>query len=397
MEPHSLYLHIPFCRKRCGYCDFNTFAGLEGLIPAYVQALTAEIEGLGRLSEHSLPVHTVFFGGGTPSLLTGEQVKTILAAARAAFRVTLDAEISLEANPGTLTPESLKDLREAGVNRLSLGVQSMHPAELSLLERLHGVPEVIEAVAWAREAGFDNLNLDLIYGLPGQSLERWRETLAFALRLSPEHLSLYALTIEDGTPLKRLAVKGLVEAIDDDYVAEMYELAMDALAEAGYRQYEISNWARADAEGRLLACRHNMQYWYNQPYLGLGAGAHGYSSGRRTADVRGVGQYIQAVRGPWQVFPESPANESVTLIDRRDELGETMMVGLRLTEEGVSAMRFEQRFGQPLEAVYAEPITRLSQMGLLEWAGEGASRCLRLTRKGRLLGNQVFAAFLADD
>jgi len=397
MEPHSLYLHIPFCRKRCGYCDFNTFAGLEGLIPAYVQALTAEIEGLGRLSEHSLPVHTVFFGGGTPSLLTGEQVKTILAAARAAFRVTLDAEISLEANPGTLTPESLKDLREAGVNRLSLGVQSMHPAELSLLERLHGVPEVIEAVAWAREAGFDNLNLDLIYGLPGQSLERWRETLAFALRLSPEHLSLYALTIEDGTPLKRLAVKGLVEAIDDDYVAEMYELAMDALAEAGYRQYEISNWARADAEGRLLACRHNMQYWYNQPYLGLGAGAHGYSSGRRTADVRGVGQYIQAVRGPWQVFPESPANESVTLIDRRDELGETMMVGLRLTEEGVSAMRFEQRFGQPLDAVYAEPLTRRSQMGLLEWAGEGASRCLRLTRKGRLLGNQVFAAFLADD
>ncbi|MBN1370554.1 MAG: radical SAM family heme chaperone HemW [Anaerolineaceae bacterium] len=396
MEPHSLYLHIPFCRKRCGYCDFNTFAGLEGLIPAYVQALIAEMEGLGALSEGSVPVHTIFFGGGTPSLLSAEQVGAILAAARTAFRVLPGAEISLEANPGTLTLPGLKALRETGVNRLSLGVQSMHPGELALLERLHGVPEVIQAVAWAREAGFDNLNLDLIYGLPGQAVRRWRETLEFALRLKAEHLSLYALTIEEGTPLQRMSAKGLVEAVDDDRAADMYELAMDVLAEAGYRQYEISNWALTGSDGKLLSCRHNLQYWYNLPYLGLGAGAHGYSHGRRTANVRGVGQYIQAVRGGWQTFPESPANESVTGILRRDEIGETMMVGLRLTEEGVSARRFLERFGEPLEAVYSDPIANFNKIGLLEWAREGDERCLRLTRRGRLLGNQVFAAFLAD-
>lgn len=397
MEPHSLYLHIPFCRKRCGYCDFNTFAGLEGLIPAYVQALIAEIEGLGDLSERSVPVHTIFFGGGTPSLLAAEQVGAILTAARGAFRVQPEAEISLEANPGTLTVEGLKALREAGINRLSLGVQSMHPGELALLERLHGVPEVIQAVAWAREAGFDNLNLDLIYGLPGQAVQRWQDTLEFALRLKPEHLSLYALTIEEGTPLQRLSAKGLVEAVDDDRAADMYEMAMELLAEAGYRQYEISNWALTGSDGKLLSCRHNLQYWYNLPYLGLGAGAHGYSHGQRTANVRGVGQYIQAVRGGWQTFPNSPANETVTRISRRDEMGETMMVGLRLTEEGVSARRFMERFGQSLEAAYPDPIAYFSKAGLLEWAGAGEERCLRLTRKGRLLGNQVFAAFLADD
>ena len=344
-----------------------------------------------------LPVHTIFFGGGTPSLLSAEQVGAILAAARQAFQVLPGAEISLEANPGTLTAEGLVALRQVGINRLSLGVQSMHPGELALLERLHGVPEVIQAVAWAREAGFDNLNLDLIYGLPGQAVQRWRETLEFALRLKAEHLSLYALTIEEGTPLQSLSAKGLVEAVDDDRAADMYELAMDVLAEAGYSQYEISNWALTGSDGKLLSCRHNLQYWYNLPYLGLGAGAHGYSHGRRTANVRGVGQYIQAVRGTWRAFPESPANESVTEIARRDEIGETMMVGLRLTEEGVSARRFMERFGQTLEAVYPDPIANFSKIGLLEWVGAGEERCLRLTRRGRLLGNQVFAAFLADD
>ena len=177
MDPHSLYLHIPFCRKRCGYCDFNTYAGLEGQIPAYVDALCEEIRQVGVSAGMQVPVHTIFFGGGTPSLLEPQQVGRILEAARLAFDVHETAEISLEANPGTLTAEGLEQLHEVGINRLSLGVQSFNTGELALLERLHGVSEVIEAVAWARKAGFDNLNLDLIYGLPGQTLERWSETL----------------------------------------------------------------------------------------------------------------------------------------------------------------------------------------------------------------------------
>jgi oxygen-independent coproporphyrinogen III oxidase len=394
MDAHSLYIHIPFCRKRCGYCDFNTVAGLEGMIPAYVAALCEEIQHVGALAAEQVPVHTIFFGGGTPSLLEPGQVAAILAAVASIFNVQTGAEISLEANPGTLTQAQLVRLRESGVNRLSLGVQSAHPGELALLDRLHGVYEVIEAVNWARQAGFDNINLDLIYGLPGQALERWSETLEFALRLKPEHLSMYALTIEEGTPLQRWSKRGLVEAVDDDRAADMYELAMDRMAGMGYVQYEISNWAKMDESGRLLACRHNLQYWTNRPYLGLGSGAHGYSQKRRTANVRGVRTYINALRGDWKEFPQSPANETVTWIDLKTEMDETMMVGLRLTQSGVSEREFAGRFGVSLDSAYGNEITPLVKQGLVEWTEIEGERRLRLTRRGRLLGNQVFLHFV---
>ncbi|GAP05881.1 putative oxygen-independent coproporphyrinogen III oxidase [Anaerolinea thermolimosa] len=394
MDAHSLYLHIPFCQKRCAYCDFNTFAGLENTIPAYVNALCREMRLVAASLPYRLPVHTLFFGGGTPSLLSVEQVATILETAATVFDVSPRAEITLEANPGTVTRETLRGLRRLGVNRLSFGVQSAHPEELAILTRLHDYSDVIRSVQWAREAGFENLNLDLMFGLPGQTLERWQRTLELVLGLRPEHLSLYCLTIEKGTPFFRWSARGLLEIPDDDLAADMYEHAMDRLGEAGFIQYEISNWARPSGEGTWYSCRHNLQYWRGLPYLGMGAGAHGYAGGFRTANVKPVPHYIQRCQlGESQPFPRSPANDEFHPVSVQDEMAEMMMVGLRLTEEGISEEVFQHRFGKNLREVYRNILPALEQQGLIEWAGQNHDH-LRLTRRGRLLGNRVFSAFL---
>ena len=391
MPPYAVYLHIPFCVHRCGYCDFNTYAGLEDLIPAYTTALCREIALVGEAAGERLPVHTIFFGGGTPSLLSGPQLESILRSLADSFTWQPGIEISLEANPGTVSLASLQEMRRLGVNRLSLGMQSAHPVELRLLERQHDYPEVVRAVTAARQAGFDNLNLDLIYGLPEQELATWQQSLELALGLHPEHLSLYALTLEHGTPLKRWATRGLIPEPDPDLAAEMYEWADERLAIAGYEQYEISNWSKAQQP-----CRHNLQYWRGLPYLGLGAGAHGYAAGARTANVLAPAAYIARMQdGKEQDFPRTPATASLVQVDRTAEIGETLMMGLRLTQEGISETGFQARFGQSLEALFANEIKELQGYGLLEWAGEAPRRRLRLTPRGRLLGNQVFMRFLA--
>ncbi len=401
MSPTSVYLHIPFCLHRCGYCDFNTYAGLDGLIPQYVGALCAEIDivaAAGAAGGVRMPVHTVFFGGGTPSLLTAGELQKILSALQTGFDLLPNAEISLEANPGTLQLPYLKDLRHLGVNRLSLGVQSANPQELRLLERQHDYADVIQSVSWARQAGFTNLNLDLIFGLPSQSLISWQRTLELALGLHPEHFSLYALTLEHGTPLEHWARRGLVNEPDPDLAADMYEWAADYLAQAGYVQYEISNWA-IRRDGELLACRHNLQYWRGLPYLGLGAGAHGYAAHQRTANVLAPAAYIQRCLQPVEEsahrreFPGTPATQTLTHVDRQAEIGETMMMGLRLVEEGISDASFNERFGQTLRQTFDSQIERLTRLGLLEWAGQDES-ILRLSKRGRLLGNQVFMEFI---
>jgi oxygen-independent coproporphyrinogen-3 oxidase len=371
-------------------------------------------------------VHTVYFGGGTPSLLSPQQLECILSTAADCFDLTPPLEITLEANPGTLTLPHLCQMRSLGVNRLSLGMQSALPDELRLLERQHSYLEVIEAVRWARRAGFERINLDLIYGLPHQTLDDWRHDLEWALRLHPEHLSLYALTLEHGTPLSKWVERGLVAAPEADLAADMYEWAEERLAQAGFESYEISNWARRDANGTLLACRHNLQYWRNLPYLGFGAGAHGYACNIRTANVRSPRAYIRrCLTGEAQAFPLTPATVQSRRIRRQEEMAETMMMGLRLTQEGIPATLFEMRFGSTLEQVYGETIDELVRLGLLEWAEvaplshpylslgqetpypsgttQGSQviahpfapvRCLRLTRRGRLLGNQVFMRFV---
>lgn len=394
-SPFSLYIHIPFCHHRCAYCDFNTYAGQEELIPAYVEALIREIESL---QAGALPIHTIFFGGGTPSLLTPHQVGQILEAIGRRFSLLSEAEITLEANPGTLTPEALRGLRAAGINRLSLGMQSANPQELRLLEREHSFTDVIHAVSWARRAGFINLNLDLIYGLPQQSIDLWQRSLEWALRLHPEHLSLYALTIEHGTPFGHWVGRGLLPAPDGDRAAEMLEWAAERLTQAGYGQYEISNWAldlppAAPFDLPRYACRHNVQYWRCLPYLGLGAGAHGYAKGYRYSNVLRIRTYIERMQdGRSPPFPFSPALVQARRQKFEEEMGEFMMLGLRLTRQGVSLEEFRQRFAKEAQDVYGKQIQQLRAAGLLEVL-ENEKR-LRLTPRGRLLGNRVFREFL---
>ncbi len=408
--PLSIYLHSPFCVHRCAYCDFNTYAGQESLIPSYVDALINEINYLGQATTR-LPddqtIGTIFFGGGTPSLLSPPQLASVIDALRAAFAFSSDLEVTLEANPGATSLDYLRQARAAGVNRLSYGVQSANHGELRLLERAHDFFDVIASVKWARQSGFDNLNLDLIYGLPEQTLADWQTSLRRVLDLRPEHLSLYALTLEHGAPFGRWAARGLLPLPDPDLAADMYEWAGEYLSTSGYVQYEISNWARMNSEFRILnsefMCRHNLQYWRGLPYLGLGAGAHGYANGYRYSNVLRIKTYIERLTKSQFTnlsFPLTPAVVNHHRQATQDDMSEFMLNGLRLTREGVSPGTFRARFGRDLRAVFGREIEELLRLGLLEWAEiqtsevSKTSEVLRLTVRGRLLGNQVFLRFV---
>jgi len=394
VQPYSLYLHIPFCQLRCSYCDFNTYEGLEVAIPAYVDALCRELESSTMDWEKDIPVHTVYLGGGTPSLLPVELLIRIINTVMNCFDLLSELELTLEANPGTISREYLKDIRQAGVNRLSLGMQSANPGELKLLERRHGFGDVVNAVTWARQAGIHNINLDLIFGLPYQTIESWQRSLDLAINLKPTHFSLYALTLEGEAPMHHWVEKGKIKQPDPDLAAEMYERASERLNKAGYIQYEISNWAlRSDLDEHFY-CKHNLQYWRNLPYLGMGAGAHGYANGSRTINVFTPIEYIQKCMNiQTYPFPKTLATEKLVPVDIDTEMAETMIMGLRLVSEGVSEIGFYQRFNRELKDVFKDEITTLISQGLLEW-DNGTGGNLRLTSKGRLLGNQVFIKFV---
>lgn len=379
----ALYLHIPFCQARCSYCDFNTYVGLDHLYQPYVSALIQE----GRLlaQQYSQPVGSLFLGGGTPTVLPIELLRQVLTTCFEIFVIQDSAEITSEANPGTVSLDYLQALRGLGVNRLSLGAQSFDGGELAMLERIHDVQHVGLTFERARAAGFDNLNLDLIYGLPGQTLTSWMHTLECALGLAPEHVSLYCLTLEEGTPMRDRVLVGRLPAPDPDLAADMYESAAECLASKGYRQYEISNWSLPGYE-----CAHNLTYWRNRPYLGLGAGAHSWGVGLRWWNVRPVMAYIHRLMGARQTPWPSPAAEDGERISRLLEMGETLMLGLRLVYEGVAEADFHQRFGVSLEETYGDVIHELTGAGLLAW--DQTRLCL--SERGRLLGNQVFAKFL---
>lgn len=374
----AIYIHIPFCQARCTYCDFNTYAGLEPLIPAYVAAVSQEIELAGERWGH-LTVPTVYFGGGTPSLLSPDHLAKILHALRSTFRVLSDAEITIEANPGTVNTDKLCQLRALGVNRLSLGIQSSCDDELCLLGRIHTWAQAMEAVEAARTAGFDNLSLDFIFGLPGQTLAGWKNTMEAALALDPEHLSLYCLTIEENTPLAKRIAGSQIAPPDPDLAADMYELAEKTLTEAGFLHYEISNWAKLNSH----MCRHNLIYWRNEPWLGIGAGAHSWLGRHRWANAYHPQEYITELEQGNIPVIEKEA------IDQQLEMGETMIMGLRLTE-GIADTRFRARFGVGLEMAFGTELADLQHLGLLAWDGHVA----RLTSRGRLLGNQVFMRFV---
>lgn len=391
---HSLYIHIPFCRHRCHYCDFNTYTGQIGSIPAYVEALISELR-IVSLAKPDIPIHTIYFGGGTPSLIPVSIYEEIISAIKAGFMLGSDCEISLEANPGTLKKEYLHRLVGLGFNRLSIGVQSLDPFDLVRLDRIHSIWDVLESIHHARLAGFDNINLDLIFGLPWQDLETWKKTLLRAIDLSPEHFSIYSLIIEPGTPLFNWYQRGLIKQQDQDLEADMYELTIDTLKGSGYEHYEISNWAKYD-QNWDFRCRHNLQYWLGYPYLGIGAGAHGFSDGFRTVNTLTIHDYIKRMSQDdflQMPFPGTPAQISKDAIDIKTQMSDFMMVGLRLVKEGVSEARFRKLFGRSMTEIFSQEITTLTRQGLIEWS-EAEERKLHLTKRGVFLANRVFMAFV---
>jgi oxygen-independent coproporphyrinogen III oxidase len=324
-------------------------------------------------------VRSLYFGGGTPSLLPAKYLDDILSLIRALFILDETAEITLEANPGTVDRAYLTSIRKLGVKRLSLGVQSLNDSELVLLGRIHTAAEAKDAVRFARDSGFDNLNLDLIYGLPGQTVSGWQQSLDEAVALEPEHLSLYGLTFEEDTPMSKALSEGSLPALDPDLSADLYELAEGMLTARGYNHYEISNWARPGWE-----CRHNLTYWHNLPYIGIGAAAHSCIDGRRFANTKNLDNYLACYSGK-----KPPLLELDEEISPELELAETVILGLRLGE-GIQTNEIKSRYGTDILLRYQRQLEEMTAAGLMEQSNGH----LRLTPRGRLLSNEVFWRFL---
>ena len=370
------YVHIPFCVRKCAYCDFNSYSGYtDAHIARYVSALTREITQTAPGS----PVDTIFFGGGTPTAIPAPDEAALLQSVLETLPVAPDAEITTEANPGTMDVAHLAVLREAGFNRISFGVQSFDPGLLKTMDRIHSADEARNAVRAARAAGFENISLDLMFGLPRQNLKQWEDSLHEALALETEHLSLYSLIVEEGTGFYTLQQKGRLPLPEDDLAADMYEMAVAVAQAAGYEQYEIANFARP---GR--ACRQNLHYWRNESYYGFGCGAVGYLGGARRMNIKAPAAYSQAVEAEADIALSS---ETLTA---DETMAETMMLGLRLTREGVSCRTFEERFGIDPRVKFAAEIETYTRRGLLEVAGD----TLRLTPQGVFLASEVMVAFV---
>jgi oxygen-independent coproporphyrinogen-3 oxidase len=366
-----LYIHIPFCLKKCIYCDFYSVSDSKFIIGAYMTALCKELE---MRKEYTGKLGGIYIGGGTPSILKGKDIATIMDKIRSTCHISAAAEITSEANPGTLTESGIKGMLNAGINRISIGVQSLRDKELSLLGRMHDAAEAIAAVTTARKSGFGNISLDLIYGIPGQDLVSWKRTLEKIVSLHSEHISAYELTPEKNTVLYEQLEKGRLHLPDEDEVAEMYYTAIDILTEAGYKHYEISNFALPN-----LQCRHNLNYWDRGEYLGIGAGAHSFLNGRRISNICDVRQYIHDVElGALPIAEE-------TLLTRREEIEETLFLGLRKTD-GFDIELIPADITEHLK----EALDDLSHQGLLDLSGGH----IKLTRKGLIICNSVIVRLM---
>ena len=419
----ELYIHIPFCVRKCAYCDFLSFPSGEEERARYVERLTEEIEEAGAVSGDYV-VTAIFLGGGTPSVLAPEQTKRILQAVKENFYVAEDAEITTEVNPGTADKEKLRAWKQAGINRLSFGLQSAENRELQLLGRIHTMEEFLESYQTAREAGFDNINIDLMSALPGQTVSSWEKTLRTVAALQPEHISAYSLIIEEGTPFyqlfgededkqeeqRRRKELGVPELPDEDAERRMYYDTEQILKEAGYHRYEISNYAKPGYE-----CRHNKGYWTGTEYLGLGLGASSYISIRRKdgsdakisasgeegrqerwlerrSNVRDFKTYLSFGREDFKAGRQIEEREALTEQARMEEF---MFLGLRLTE-GISEAEFFRRFSCTLEAVYGKVLDELGRQGLIEKYGREGAAFWRLTKRGIDVSNYVLAEFLME-
>jgi len=372
----GLYIHIPFCSAICNYCNFNRGLFDAALKEQYVGALQREIAGKG---DGSL-VDAIFFGGGTPSLLEPSEIAAIISTCRSAFDVTPDAETTLEANPETVTPERLSGFRAAGINRLSYGVQSFRDDELQRLSRLHSASRAGEAFAMAREAGFDNISLDLMMWLPQQSIPQWLESVDALIGLGPEHASLYILELYPNAPLREAMARSKWSLAPDDDAAEMYLEAMTRLDRAGYAQYEISNVARPGRESR-----HNLKYWSDGEWLGFGCGAHSTRRAVRWKNLSSTTEYIAAVAAGGQLEVERRE------LSRHEALEEALFTGLRLAS-GIDLNAMKVRYGADVWALYGRELERFRKTGLLIYDG----RLLRLSRAGMLLANEIMSVFLSS-
>lgn len=369
--PIGLYVHVPFCVSKCAYCDFASYARREADIPRYVDAVVREITRRGAEAGHP-KADTIFLGGGTPSLLGEDQATRILDALFATFPIERDAEITCECNPGTLTDGFARALRQAGVNRLSMGAQAAQARLLRLLGRIHDWPQVIASVEIAREAGFDNINIDLMFGLPSQTVADVRETLEAAFALAPKHLSCYSLIVEEGTPICGDIASGKLTLPDEELDREMYEVARQMLEEHGFQQYEISNFAR---EG--YCCRHNIGCWTRVPYFGFGCAAHSFFDECRTMNPAKLDAYLSG---------EEPKTERISKEKARFE---SMMLGLRMTC-GVKDEDFARMHGMGIREAFGEKLDKPIADGLVQWH-RGA---LRLTRRGLDMENTVLVELL---
>lgn len=372
--PLELYVHIPFCVKKCDYCDFLSGPGDGARQDAYMRALFNEVKSLPPVSEYE--VVSLFLGGGTPSLVDAGLIAELLSSIKTKFLFSPDAEISLEANPGTLTKEKAETYRKAGINRLSLGLQSADNEELKALGRIHTFETFLESYSLAREAGFSNVNVDLMFAIPGQSYESWIHSLRTAAELNPEHISAYSLIIEEGTPFaeKKLNLP------DEDTEYRMYEDTAKVLQEYGYHQYEISNYAKSGLE-----CLHNLGYWKRTEYLGLGLGAASLFTGTRFSNTRDMEEYLAFSGKPDQIRKE------VQHLTRQEEMEEFMFLGLRMTA-GVREEDFAACFGISLRERYGTVLEKYRKTGFLEYA----NGYWRFTRKGIHVSNVILADFLEE-
>lgn len=380
--PIGVYIHVPFCAHICPYCDFTTYAGKDSLIPAYTDAVITELELRAR-EARGRSAATIYLGGGTPSLLEPADIERIIAAVNRVIPVLPDAEITMEANPNGLDAERLAGYKAAGVNRLSIGAQTLDRRGLRKLGRQHESTDVLQALATAREVGFTRLNLDFIFGWPGQSRELWQQDLQAIIAMGeggPDHLSLYSLIIEPGTPYADAHARGILQMPDDDATADMYEDAIRILGEAGWDHYEIANWSR-DSGGHSV---HNSIYWQHGDYLGIGAGAFGTMNGARVMNQLLPERYISELQSG--VLPQSNTEH----LNEPTARAETMMLGLRLLNHGVSESAFQARHCESLTDVYGDQITHMEQLGMIERVDTG----YRLTERGMMLANDVVAAFL---
>ena len=371
----GIYIHIPFCRSKCDYCDFYSLAGRDDRMDQYQKALLSHIKETAPLAQ-DFPVDTIYIGGGTPSYYGAKRLKELLGVIRKLYKVEKDAEVTVECNPDSVDVKSLKILHKAGVNRLSMGMQSANACELERIHRIHTPQQVNEAATAARKAGFTNLSLDLINGLPGQTMDSWKATVEHALSLIPQHLSCYGLKVEEGTPLAARVAQGEVLP-DDDQQADLYLWTVGRLERAGYPQYEISNFAKPG-----FASRHNLRYWLTQPYIGFGPGAHSDFGGRRYSFIRDLDAYIQGVLQGGDIIDESE------IIPKRERCGEYLMLRLR-TVQGINEQEYRSTYFMDFAPLQA----RLEQFRAQGWAEQTDGRW-HFTPKGFLLSNQLISDLL---